>query len=397
MIPDIREKFNRRFTREKYQHFLDDLNQVFPGSIQFRIAETPVFVPRTLTVKILAAGEDIIRVIRQPDFKTLTRHAVPPSLMVPGENDHCQFIAIDFAICRDSGGELVPKLIELQGFPTLFAFQALIAAKYREHFEFPASLDNYFHGLQEDSYLSLLKRILLGSHEAAHVVLLEVLPHKQKTRVDFYCTESATGIRPLSITELLVEGRQLYYMRDGIRTRIKRIYNRIIFEDLEQQKKDLGPLVDLTADWDVEWIPHPNWFYKISKYTLPFIHSPYVPKTYFLNKMEIVPHDLENYVLKPLFSFAGQGVIIDLGRADIDAIKNPEGWILQQKVTYAEVIRTPDQPAKCEIRMIYFWEDPASAPQLVNNLARLSKGKMIGVRYNADHDWVGGSICFFEK
>jgi hypothetical protein len=187
-------------------------------------------------------------------------------------------------------------------------------------------------------------------------------------------------------------------MNEGKKTEIKRIYNRVIFDDLQQQSPEVQAKGNiLFEDLDVEWVPHPNWFYRISKYTLPFIHHPYVPTTYFLNEIKQMPVDLENYVLKPLFSFAGQGVVIDVTPADIEKVKDPENWILQRKVKYADVIETPDVPAKAEIRIFYFWKDGEARPVATNNLARLSKGKMIGVRYNKDKEWVGGSFCYFEK
>lgn len=197
------------------------------------------------------------------------------------------------------------------------------------------------------------------------------------------------------LTELIQEGRKLFYIKDGKKIRVKRIYNRIIFDELLQQ--NLSNVVDITQPLDVEWVPHPNWFYRISKFTLPFIKHPYVPETFFLNEIKHLPGDLENYVLKPLFSFAGQGVIIDVTKEDIDKVKDPENWILQKKVKYADVIKTPNVPAKAEIRIFYFWKDGDDRPVAVTNLARISKGKMIGVRYNMDKDWVGGSVCYFES
>jgi hypothetical protein len=187
-----------------------------------------------------------------------------------------------------------------------------------------------------------------------------------------------------------------YIIKNGRKIQIKRIYNRVIFDELFHQRESLGDIVDITQDLDVEWIPHPNWFYRISKFTLPFIRHPYVPETFFLNDIKQLPSDLENFVLKPLFSFAGQGVIIDVTKTDIDNVKDPENWILQRKVKYADVIETPDIPAKAEIRIFYFWKDGWQRPVAVNNLARLSKGKMIGVRYNEDKDWVGATIAYFE-
>jgi hypothetical protein len=205
-------------------------------------------------------------------------------------------------------------------------------------------------------------------------------------------------VKPVCLTELIKENKKLYYLNNGVKTQIKRIYNRIIFDELQQQSAEVqekGKI--LFEELDVEWCPHPNWFYRISKYTLPFIKHRYVPPTFFLNEIKQLPADLENYVLKPLFSFAGQGVVIDITPADIENVKDPENWILQKKVKYADVILTPDVPAKAEIRMFYFWKDGEARPVAANNLARLSKGKMIGVRYNKDKEWVGGSFCYFEK
>jgi hypothetical protein len=230
------------------------------------------------------------------------------------------------------------------------------------------------------------------------VILLEILPHQQKTRVDFYATKELLGIETVCITDLIKEGRQLFYLRNGEKTAIKRIYNRVIFDDLFQQSAEIlekGKIFQ--EDLEVTWVPHPNWFYRLSKYTLPFIVNPYVPHTQFLDKVDDLPSDLENYVVKPLFSFAGQGVIIDVTEQDIRNIKDPENWIIQQKVNYAPVIETPGENAKAEIRIFYFWEPGAARPLAANNLARLSKGKMVGVRYNQDKDWVGGSFCLFEK
>ena len=286
----------------------------------------------------------------------------------------------------------------MQGFPTLFAYEVLLDDIFRKHFPVPTNYSIYLDKYERKSYLNLLKEIIVGSENSENVILLEVFPHKQKTRVDFYCTQDYLGIKPVCLTELIQEGRKLYYMNDGKKTEIKRIYNRVIFDDLQQQSAEVQAKGNiLFEDLDVEWVPHPNWFYRISKYTLPFIHHPYVPTTYFLNEIKQMPVDLENYVLKPLFSFAGQGVVIDVTPADIEKVKDPENWILQRKVKYADVIETPDIPAKAEIRIFYFWKDGEARPVATNNLARLSKGKMIGVRYNQDKIWVGGSVCYFEQ
>ena len=397
MVPAIRKKFNSEFSQIVYESFLIDLHSKHPGAIEFRIAETPVFVPLDFGTKVIDACEHIVDMILQPGFKELTDRAIPKGENVPGENEHSHFIAFDFGICENANGELEPQLIEMQGFPTLFGFQVYYPEVLEKHFSIPSNYSHYFNGMNKDSYITALKEVILGSHQAENVILLEIKPHEQKTKIDFYCTQDYLGIEPVCLTELIQEGKKIYYMKEGRKIQVKRVYNRIIFDDLHTQKDKLGDIADITSGLEVEWVPHPNWFYRISKFTLPFIRHPYVPPTFFLNEVKDIPPDLENYVLKPLFSFAGQGVIIDLNKSDIEAIKDPANWILQRKVKYADIIETPDVPAKAELRMMYIWKEGDARPMLATNLARLSKGKMIGVRYNKDKEWVGASVGYFEK
>ena len=398
MVPSIRTAYNSNFTQAKYETFLQDLYSKHSGALDFRIAETPIFVDKAFKEKILSACESIVEVITGYNFKTLTSHAIPADVRVPNENDFSHFIAFDFGICENEKGELEPQLIEMQGFPTLFAYEVYIDIVTRRHFEIPNNYSAYLSNLNEDSYIQLLRDIIVANHQPENVILLEIFPHQQKTRIDFYCTQDYLNIPVICLTELIKEGKKLYYEKDGKKIEVKRIYNRIIFDDLQQQTPEVqekGKL--LIEDLDVEWVPHPNWFYRISKYTLPFIDHPYVPKTKFLNEINEIPTDLENYVLKPLFSFAGQGVVIDVTPEDIEKVQDPENWILQRKVKYADVIVTPNEPAKAEIRIFYFWKEGEERPIATNNLARLSKGKMIGVRYNKDKEWVGGSLAYFEE
>nr|MCU0323503.1 hypothetical protein [Chitinophagaceae bacterium] len=386
------------FTQDTYEAFLKDLHSKHTGGLDFRVAETPVFVDKAFKDKILSACESIVDVITGFNFKTLTSHAIPANVRVPNENEFSHFIAFDFGICENEQGELEPQLIEMQGFPTLFAYEVYVDAVTRKHFDIPTGYSAYLSNLNEASYIELLKDIIVGNHDPENVILLEIFPHKQKTRIDFYCTQDYLNIPIVCLTELIKEGNKLYYEKDGQKIEVKRIYNRIIFDDLQQQSAEVqekGKL--LLEDLEVEWAPHPNWFYRISKYTLPYINHPYVPKTRFLNEIKELPTDLENYVLKPLFSFAGQGVVIDVTLEDIEKVEDHENWILQRKVKYADVIVTPNEPAKAEIRIFYFWKEGEARPIPTNNLARLSKGKMIGVRYNKDKEWVGGSLAYFEE
>lgn len=397
MIPQIRQRYNELFTDEKYQALRQWLYAPYNYEIEFRIAETPVFIPKALTDHIVQACDEIIDVIVRPDFKQITEKAVPEGLFVPKEDEHTLCLAIDFAICQDKAtGELIPQLIELQGFPSLYAFQQFIALGYRKFFDIPPQLDYLFSGLTAESYVELLREAFIGKHAVENVILLEVEPEKQKTKIDFYCTQDYLGIKPVCITEVIREGRKLYYMRDGVKTPIYRIYNRVIFDELSR-RTDLNLQFNLTEEVEVEWAGHPNWFFRISKYTLPFLKSRYVPETKFLSQYTEFPQDLENYVLKPLFSFAGVGVIFNVTQADIDAIADKENYILMKKVEYAPSLHSPDGDIKTELRMLFIWKDGDARPTLATNLVRLGRADLMGVRYNKDKTWVGGSSAFFEK
>jgi len=197
------------------------------------------------------------------------------------------------------------------------------------------------------------------------------------------------------LTKVIKEGKDLFYEREGKKTKIERIYNRVIFDELHK-RKDLKYEFDFHDELNVEWLPHPNWFYRISKYSLPFFKNKYVPETKFLNDFDSYPTELENYVLKPLFSFAGVGVKYDVTKQILDAIPNNDrhNYILQKKIIYEPIIETPDTPAKAELRLMFVHKD--KKPYLINNLVRLSKGKMMGVDFNKDKTWVGSSLAYFE-
>jgi hypothetical protein len=394
MNPSARKAYNANFSEEKYQQLLNKLNSASSANVGFRVAETPVFLTDEFRDKLISAGNDIIQTILQPDFKQLTERAIPERWLVANENDHPHFIALDFGVCKDADDHVVPKLIELQGFPSLYGFQVLLGDTYQEVFDISDDWSVYFSGLNKESYTELLKKTIIGPNQPDEVVLMDVNAPHQKTAIDFYMTQNILGIPVVALEDLKQDGTQLYYESNGEKKSIKRIYNRLIFDEIDNDPAIFDKVVDIRQPLDVEWITHPNWFYRISKFTMPFLKGDYIPKTRFLHNIEQIPADLENYVLKPLFSFAGQGVIIDLSQQDIDHIPDPENWILQEKVNYEPVVQAPDGGVKVEIRLLYLWPDGDEKPTLAINLARLSRGKMIGVRYNRDFDWVGGTIAF---
>lgn len=397
MQHEARKEFNASFSEDAYKDFVAAIDTDYPGQLDFRIAETPVFVPANLKQNLLQACEEIITELVSSDFRAKTQRAVPINQFVPNENEHTSFLAIDFAICKSDTGELVPQLIELQGFPSLYGYQAYLSEKFPKHFAVSSDFGYTLNSNSFQEYVKSLKELIVADELPEQVILLEIFPEKQKTRIDFAITEEMLGVKAVCYTKLIKEGRKLYYEKEGRKIQIKRIYNRLIFDDLARYP-DLKTSYSFTDDVDVTWVGHPNWFYRISKFALPFLKSEFVPDTQFVSDFNgNFPADLENYVLKPLFSFAGSGVKIHVNREMLEALPDPENYILQKKVTYEPVIQAPDGLVKCEIRMMYGWPDQAERPELMISLSRLSRGEMIGVDFNKNFTWVGGSACYFEK
>ena len=404
MIASIRQKFNAAFTEEVYQNYLASLNSPFPGALDFSVAETPIFIDKDFTKKMLATGDYVNQVIQSDQFNSITEPSLKNIPHFPNETPFPKCIVMDFAIAINEQNELVPALIELQGFPSLFAYEILQDECIRKTYTIAEGYSPFLNDYTKEKYIAHLETILKGNtvndpknNSNKHTVLLEILPHQQKTRIDFYLTEKYFNIPTVCITELFIEARHLYYERAGKKIKIDRIYNRIVLDELKNQTKEIqdkGAL--LQNNLEVEWVTHPHHFFRISKFLLPFLNHPYIPKTQFVNQLTETPTALDTYILKPLFSFAGQGVIIDISSDDISNIKEPSSWILQEKVEYANCIETPTGPAKAELRLYYFWDEDKKEYIATMNLARLSKGKMIGVNYNKNATWVGGSLAYFE-
>ncbi|MFI5135358.1 MAG: hypothetical protein ACHQD9_05860 [Chitinophagales bacterium] len=396
MIPAIRDQYNAEFSEEKYKHFLEDLNKDAGYHIEFRIAESPLFVPKDFTKKIFDACDQILSELLTESYFKKSEAAIPEKLRVPNEPQRPSTIAIDLAVCKNESGELIPQLIEAQAFPSLFCYQHWLGRMYRKHFSVPDSVHHHFGGMDELAYIDLLRKWIVADEEPETVVLLEIEPEKQKTRVDFELTKKYLGVNYVSIDKVIRRGRNLFYKNGRLEVPIRRIYNRIIFDEF-LKRTDLQCQFHLTEEVNAEWASHPNWFFRISKFSMPFLDNHYVPKTYFLNEMKEIPNDLENWVLKPLFSFAGAGVHFDVTNEIIDRISDRSNYILQRKVNYEPVLRAADEGmVKTEIRILFIWLNDSEKPKPVTSVVRLSRGKMIGVDFNKNKTWVGGSVGFFE-
>ncbi len=397
MDPTLRRAYNAAFTDDLYRRYLATLEARLGCHVPFRVAETPLFLPEVLRGRLEKAANEIVAQISSPELIARMKQAIPPSLDVPGMDALPNCVQVDFAITRAPDGELEGKVVELQAFPSLYALMVVQSEVVAEIIRPIAGLDRrwsiYFGGLDHDSFAARLRRAVVADEPVESVVLLDLDPPAQKTYPDFVATKQLLGVDAVCPTTLVKEGRRLFRKVDGRLVQVRRIYNRIVFDELQAKKTALP--FSYTDDLDVTWCSHPNWYWTWSKYTLPSVDHPAVPRARYLSEVRELPEDLSRYVLKPLFSFAGSGVKVDPTLDDVRAIPESErsGWILQEKIVYEPALAMPDgNGVKGEVRMMFLRAPDEPRPSLVLNLVRLSRGKMLGVDQNKDLTWVGGSV-----
>ena len=381
MIAELRHDFNKRFTAEKYSAFLSRLDERCGTHVEFRVCETPCFFPAPLIESMQQAGAELIgQLVGNEAYLAAARQQIPAAFLAPHETRRPLFVQVDFGIIRDASGNLAPRLVEIQAFPSLYAYQPVVEDVYREAY----GLD-----LRNKPYDQLLQRAILGDRDPENVVLLEIDPTHQKTLPDFLLTEKLCGIRTVDIRQLRKRGDKLL-LGD---VPIERIYNRAIADEL--LRRNIQAEFSFHDDVEVEWAGHPNWFFLISKFSLPWLKHATVPECWFLDQVESIPPDLENFVLKPLYSFAGLGVKVGPTREDVDAIPDAERshYLLQRRMHFEPVIETPYGPTQLEIRIMYIWVDTL---QPAGTLVRMGRGKMMGVDQNRDLEWVGASAGFLK-
>ena len=396
MIPELRRAYNPGFSEERYRAYARRLAERGGMEIPFRLAETPVFLPPALRDEMVEASLEIFRQLSTPAALQRSLAAVPQRFDVPGCDDLPVFAVTDFAVAQGPDGTFVPRLIELQAFPTLYAFQVAQSEELSHLCPDGHKLDWYLSGLDAPGYKRVVGEAILSGLAPEEVILLDIDPPSQKTAIDFAFTEKIWDVRALDPSQIEKRGRELWYDRDGKKTRIRRIYNRLIFDELEAKGVKLP--FDLTSRLDVSWAGHPNWYFRWSKHCLPEISHPTVPEARLLSDFATPPKDLENWVLKPLFSFAGSGVKVEVTPEDLAAVPPEERsqTLLMRKIEYAPAIATADGNfSKVEVRVMFVWRNGAPFP--VITLARLSQGKMMGVNYNKDKTWVGSSGNFWPK
>lgn len=389
MIPSLRSKFNADWSQAKYSHFLELLEERFGEPAPFRHSETPCFLPGDLVKTAAAVGSELVhQLLDDPTYIRASYDAIPEAYRTPGGDAVPLFIQADFGL--DARRDL--KLVEIQGFPSLYGYQPILAQAYREAYSIDDSLLILPGGITQDEYKFLLMEAIVGKHDPQNVALLEVAPAEQKTRHDFAATHDVLGIAIVDAREVVKQGNRLFYERSGKLIPIERIYNRVIADELDKRQIELP--FSFRDDLQVEWAGHPNWFFQLSKFSLPFLKHPSAPKSFFLNQTPPIDHP-QDWVLKPLYSFAGTGVIVGPSQADLDRIPASErgNYLLQERVDFAPWIQTPEGPTKIEIRVMYIW---LTTLQPVNLIIRMGRGNQMGVDHNKGLGWVGASAAFID-
>jgi hypothetical protein len=403
VLPELRQVFNREYRPERYQLLLEDCAHRTRAPLEFRISETPCFFPRSLMQKIVDTGVELTQqLLGDAAFVKASEEAVPERFRVPHCPAHPHFMTADFGLVRADDGSLAPRLVELQAFPSIFGFQAVLFDSYARAFNLPANLDRFLGGHDDVSYWALLRRVIVGSHASENVVLLETEPEAQKTLPDFHVHEDRLGIRTVDIATLKREGRRLFYRSGNRDVPIKRIYNRAIVDELE--RKGVSLPFDYRDDLEVEWAGHPNWYFRISKFAIPWLHHPAVPQAIFLDEWyegkgrDLLPEDREQWVFKPLYSFAGKGVQFGPTDAELASIPQDQrhNFLLQQRVRFEPVIETPHGLTQAEVRIMYVWPDNGTLEPVIS-LIRMGRGKMMGVDHNRNQEWVGASAGFCPR
>ncbi|MGD9906670.1 MAG: hypothetical protein AB7U83_24650 [Vicinamibacterales bacterium] len=391
MVPALRDPFNRRWTPADYVRLQARLGERTGLPLPFPVSETPCFFPRALLDEMAATAVTLVTgFLADAPARAAAEALIPARYLGPGQEAQPTCVQVDFGLVETPSG-VAPRLVELQAFPSLYAFQHVLADTHREVHGLPDDLDAYLGGLDAAAYLALVGDALRGGHDPAEVVLMEIAPDQQKTRPDFVLTEQLWGVATVDPREVTVRGRTLTRRLGGREVPIRRVYNRIIPDELERTRHPMP--FDYRDDLDVEWVGHPAWYFRVSKSAIPWLRHPAVPRTWRLDQVDGLPLDPARLVLKPLFSFAGGGIRFNPSAADLAAIAVDQRqlYLLQERVAFAPVIATPHGPTQAEIRVMCLWTDRLRA---VLPLIRMGRGQMMGVAHNQGLAWVGASAGF---
>ena len=205
MIPALRHDFNTRFRPETFRTLLHSLDAIARTHVAFPVAETPCFFPASMLDEMSRIGIDLtLQLVNDPDYLARSLAAIPEAWRAADQNAHPHFLTADFGLVREHSGRLAPRLVEMQAFPSVFGFQWAVSEAYRSAFSLDPSLRYLLGGLDESQFWKLLARTIVAGHDPETVVLIDVDPANQKTLPDFHITADRLGIRIVDIAALEV-------------------------------------------------------------------------------------------------------------------------------------------------------------------------------------------------
>lgn len=298
--------------------------------------------------------------------------------------DRCQSsllpdtLTIDFAVVSVDGGKADLKLIEAQ------AYAATLHAML--DFEEEAG-GGVLGGLTVKQRKSILDREILGNFKPNETIMLSHDINKLSTKFDF--TIAKKSIEPLSLGDLFIEDGKLFYIKDGIRQCVKRIYSRIILSDLNTD--ELHFFRNILSIKDVSWFNHYTWYHKINKSHINDISHKAKLRQYSLDEAGAL--NLENTVLKAKDGHSGSGVIVSPSYRHLSGI-DKDAHFLQEKVSYAECFTPPlsNKPHKIELRCALLLDRTKNTFVPIMTMGRVSLSGMISETMRSPSEHEGAAL-----
>ena len=397
----FRTAYNQSYTPETFLEYRRRLEER-SGPVEFPLAETPLFLSPELSDALAREARAIVQQLQSPDNLAQQQKAIPERVFAPGMDTLPNTLQVDFALVEGANGNIEGRLVELQAFPSLYAIETLMAEAWRETLSTRPGLAGdwtcFLGGLGDAEAHELMRSTIVGDAAPEETVLVDIHPESQKTWPDFVATKRLFGVDTVCLTKLKKDGRTLLREKGGKWIPVRRFYNRVVFDELE--RKNVALPFSWRDELDLTWCSHPNWYWVWSKYSLPLLKHPWVPEARYVKDVDFESEDLSDLVLKPLFSFSGGGVVLDVTKEALRAIPESErgNYLLQRRFHYADAFRTPEgAPVKAEVRVMLL--RPPGAADLVPLicLIRLSRGRMLGVDFNKGLNWVGGTVGLWRR
>jgi len=354
-----------------------DFKSLFPelsGFTLFKATSSEVFLfPKELKSELIEAATGITNQLFSSRVLTLAESNITDNSNILDFRSYKNlpepyFMTIDLAYAPGGGTNF--KLIEAQAFLS-------ISHMFFEHYSKLLDLNRDVF-LNFEAYQHFLRKI-----QNNHSILLEDCPWEQKTAIDFHLLQKQASIEVLNFRGILGS----HALKE------KLIYNRLIFADLTAQEF-ANAKISLSGLPNARWLHHPDWYYFVSKSSLPYITSPWAAQSFLVADKPLNFEPKSNaWVLKPLFDYGCSGVNLNPSRTDIENVDAPKEWLLQQKI---ELKHLPGTELFGEIRVVLFNTDNGWEPVMF--FGRINDKPFLGSQhFNLNNPQCGTAAIEFVK